>query len=120
MRTRAKIAVGLLFLAAIGVLMWRVSSAREPSYQGKSLTEWLEEYNRAAAFDKTGPASEAIRAMGANTLPYLLAHLRRKDSPLKLRLFLLAEKHHLGFLPPPRQTPYRSPSLLALKALAPG
>ena len=112
-------AVALLFMAAIGMLVWQVFSLREPSYQGRSMSVWLEEYNRAGALDKTGPASEAIRAMGTNTLPHLLVHLKRKDSPLKLRLFLLAEKHHLAFAPPPRQTPFLSPALLSLKALGP-
>jgi hypothetical protein len=107
----------ILCLAAISGLVWRTVPVREPSYQGKSLTEWLEEYNRARALDKTGPVDEAIRVMGTNTLPYLLAHLRRKDSPLKRMLFLFAEKHHLAFLPPPRRTPYLAPALLALKAL---
>ena len=113
-------AVALLFLATIGMLVWRVFSVREPSYRGKSMSVWLEEYNRAGALDKTGPASEAIRAMGTNALPHLLAHLKRKDSPHALRLFLLAEKHHLAFLsPPPRQTPFLSPALLSLRALGP-
>ena len=83
------------------------------------MSVWLEDYNRAGAVDKTGPVDEAIRAMGTNTLPHLLAHLKRKDSPLKRRLFLLAEKHHLAFFPPPRRTPFLSPALLALKALGP-
>ena len=110
MRTLIKLAVGLLFLALIGMLVWRGFSVREPSYQGRSMSVWLEDYNRAGAVDKTGPVDEAIRAMGTNTLPHLLAHLKRKDSPLKRRLFLLAEKHHLAFFPPPRRTPFLSPA----------
>jgi hypothetical protein len=111
--------MALFFAAAIGWILWSGLSAREPTCQGKSLTEWLEEYNLAGAMNRTGPASDAIRAMGDRSLPFLLTYLKKKDSPTKLKLFSIAEKLPFVRIPPPRLTPYRSPALLALRTLGP-
>jgi hypothetical protein len=119
MKKQRRVTVGLLFIGVTGWLVWMGFLVREPSYQGKLLTAWLEEYNRAEAMDKTRPVSEAIRAMGDRTLPFLLRYLKKKDSSLKLKLFLLTEKQRIIRFPPPRLDPYLSPALLALKALGP-
>ncbi len=119
MKRPARVALVIFLVAAIAGAAWLGFSLGEPRYQGKSLTAWLEGYNQAEAMDKTRPASEAIRAMGDRALPFLLRYLKKKDSPLKLKLFLLAEKQHIVGFPPPRLNPYLSPSLMALKALGP-
>ncbi|EEF58960.1 HEAT repeat domain-containing protein [Pedosphaera parvula] len=53
----------------------------EPVYNGKSLTEWLENFS-----------PDAIRAIGTNGIPTLLNLLRRKDSGLQKRFIMLSEK----------------------------
>ena len=68
---------------------------------------------------KSGPASEAIRAMGTNALPYLFAYIKHRDSPLKMKCFGLVQKQHWLKLPPYRENRYFSPVLLALKTLGP-
>lgn len=38
---------------------------REPSYRGKGLTFWLEQFNRVGSETEAQPSAEAIRAMGS-------------------------------------------------------
>ncbi|MHB8524364.1 MAG: HEAT repeat domain-containing protein [Limisphaerales bacterium] len=110
-------AVLVLIAAIVGVINL---PSKEPVYQGKTLTECLEEYNKAGSMDKTGPPSAAIRAMGTDTLRYLLAYVKKPDDPAwKMKLFLLSERQHLVRFPTPRLNPYFAPALLALKALGP-
>ena len=116
-RSRA-IALVVLF-AAIAVAAFFALRSREPKYQGKRLSQWLEEYDRTGAMEKTGPASEAIRAMGTNALPHLFAHIKHRDSPLKQKFFGLVQKQHWLKLPPYRENRYFSAALLALKTLGP-
>lgn len=65
---------------------------REPLYQGKSLSEWLE---LAIPLEHRENAQEAIRQMGTNTLPFLRPMLRAHDSRLKQKLMELAAKQSL-------------------------
>src|SRR5580700_3724096 len=99
MRTRLRIVMAVAAVAFIGWLGWKVLCPAEPSYQGKSLSEWLDEYNRAGSTDKIGPVSEAIRAMGTNSLPFLLANIRPADSPRAKKFFDLVQQQHLVKLP---------------------
>jgi len=104
-------------LVAAACLLAALLRPREPVYQGKALSDWLEEVNRAGSLNKTGPASNAIRAMGTNALPFLLAHIEHEEPALKIHLAKLAQKQSLiklGFLEP---DPLRCPSVWALKEL---
>ena len=66
---------------------------------------------------KTEPVSQAIRAMGTNSLPFLLAHIKRPPSPLRVKLFALLGKQRLVKLPFYGEEAYQWPSMLALHAL---
>jgi hypothetical protein len=102
---------------AIALAVWSLRP-KEPTYQGKSLSGWLSEYNRAGAMEKTGPAAAAVRAMGDEAFPHLIACLKAEDSPLKLRFFGAARKWRVHLFPPPRgEAPLVAPALLAFKAL---
>ena len=116
----AKLSAACLCVAVLlGFVFWGLRST-EPSYQGRNLTAWLEEYNRAGAVDKTGPASDAIRAIGARALPYLVARLTGRDPGWKVALLRRARQWRVHFLSPPRsEPPLVAPALLALKALGP-
>ena len=109
----------VVLLVAIAVAAFFALRSHEPEYQGKRLSQWLEEYDRIGAMEKTGPASEAIRAMGTNALPYLFAYIKHRDTPLKKKFFGLVQKQHWLKLPPYRENRYFSPALLALKTLGP-
>jgi hypothetical protein len=77
--------VGALLLAMLGLF-----SRREPTYQGRSLSGWAEQYgsnhwsgnNRAAEKE----AEFAIRQIGSNAIPFLLQLMQRRDSTAKTRL----------------------------------
>jgi HEAT repeat protein len=74
--TRGKKFVLLLaFGLVVGIAVWSFKREREPSYQGKSLSEWCE--NIDVFHDVTSPATEnAIRTMGTNSIPFLLKWIR--------------------------------------------
>lgn len=74
---RVGLIVGLLALLAILI------PSREPSYDGRTLRDWLHELARNPEFDENSPAPLAIRHIGTNGLPILLAELRYKDSTPK-------------------------------------
>jgi hypothetical protein len=48
---------------------------QEPSFGGKRLSEWIEAYNNRWAREEAEKAKEAIRQIGTNALPYLLARM---------------------------------------------
>jgi HEAT repeat protein len=118
MRKQVKPATILVSSAsAIALAFWSLWP-KEPSYHEKSLSAWLSEYNRAGAMDKTRPAEEAIRRMGEEALPHLIARLKAEDSAFKLRFLLLARKWHVHLFPAPRGEPrLLAPAILAFKAL---
>lgn len=117
MEKRFWIALAILLLAGIGVVGWLGLKSTQPEYQGKHLDRWLDEYNRVGSMDKTEPISKAIRAMETNSLPFLLAHIKHTDSPLKRMIFGLVQKQRLVKLPFYGADPYQSTSVLALRAL---
>jgi len=89
MKTRNGTFFAILLIAILGGFAWLVlSQPREPVYQGKTLSAWLETLgtNRMQFFDlepmANQPAAEAFEAMGANSVPFLRRELRAKDSPL--------------------------------------
>lgn len=65
-------------LATVGLTVW-LTHEREPTYNGKTLSEWVEGYYKASWDPLTRrptrqdhEAAEAIRAFGTNALPRLL------------------------------------------------
>lgn len=81
MKKPVKIAVVMFFIMLIGAITWHVLQPREPSYQRRRLTEWLNDYNGAGSMTRIEPTDQAIRAMGTNHLPYLLAHIEHTEAP---------------------------------------
>jgi HEAT repeat protein len=79
---RRIILVGLLF-AVTGGLLWFGLASREPSYQGKSLTTWIKQY-QDKGFDPE--ARVAIQHCGTNSIPLLLRMLATRESPLRVKL----------------------------------
>ncbi len=94
------IIIGLLFAAVLGVLVWRASGEREPVYEGRTLTSWLDHHVASSAarppFNSPGwkKADEALRAIGTNGIPTLLKMIRAKDPPrLVLKVFKMAGRY---------------------------
>jgi RNA polymerase sigma factor (sigma-70 family) len=76
--TKAKtvIGVGILLVAGVGTVVVKNNYfPSEPSYQGKRLSEWLADIDYGQPQQKRDKAGEAMRKMGAKTLPFLLADL---------------------------------------------
>jgi HEAT repeat protein len=57
-----------------------------PAYQGRGLDSWLKDLVCTPCGPQFGPAVDAIRAMGATAIPYLLLRIERgPDGPLAVR-----------------------------------
>jgi HEAT repeat protein len=96
MKTRKRILIFALpaLLIFFGWLMMR---PREPRFEGKPLSVWLEGYNLPMAQYQESwlRADEVVRQTGTNAIPTLLAMLRLSDSsPLKRALLDLAARQH--------------------------
>jgi hypothetical protein len=102
MRKRVHIALAVLLVMLAGVIGWQMLHLREPIYQGKRLSSWLEAYKLYGVAGvetwqvrvEQQEADEAVRRIGTNALPTLLRMLRAKDSALKAKLMDLAQKQH--------------------------
>jgi len=91
----------LVALAVVGALVMAVLPSRELSYQGLTLNEWLEDFDRGfytapkAIFPRSPYPSdpvEAIRSMGQPAVDALLERMTTTDPAWKLKLFELARK----------------------------
>lgn len=76
--------MAILLLAVTVFVLVRLWQPTEPSYKGKSLSHWLEQYHSARGTGTaSGEAEEAIRRVGTNALPTLIRMIRVRDSWLK-------------------------------------
>lgn len=62
------LASGVFFVVAVFFLR----REREPSYQGRSLTEWMTVYEVSSSPAESDEATHAIRQIGTNAIPHLL------------------------------------------------
>lgn len=87
MNKHPRIAIVLLLVAMLGCAAWFTLRSPEPEYQGKKLSVWLWELEVSPdTVSRSWKESvQAIRAMGTNTLPWLLARLPARDSPMKIQ-----------------------------------
>jgi hypothetical protein len=84
MSKRLRRVFSILIAAVLAVLLYEVLRPDEQLYQGKSLRVWLEQ--STAGGPMAAPDTndlEAVRQLGASTVPTLLEMARVKDSPLK-------------------------------------
>lgn len=82
MKRRRILLVLALAAAAAGLVLFWPRGPKEPVYQGKRLSRWIEEtrsenglYLPQASQRKREIARESIRTIGTNALPYLLSEL---------------------------------------------
>jgi hypothetical protein len=102
MHKRIQIALAVSLMILAGLSTWHGLSRREPVYQGKRLSSWLEAYRLYGVAGvetwqvraEQQMADEAVRKAGTNALPTLLRMLRAKDSALKVKLMGLAQRQH--------------------------
>lgn len=97
MGKKRRILFAAMLVLILGGLAWWLLSPREPSYKGKSLRAWLQDYSLNFNLHYTTPpdADEAVRHIGTNAFPALLQMLRAKNSPLKTKFIELLGRQDL-------------------------
>jgi hypothetical protein len=90
----------LIFVLVAGTFAFYRFHNREPSYQGRKLTQWLQDFK---ARREVNPDSANIRAactnavknIGTNAIPFLLKKLTAKDTAFEERMKSLLEEQSL-------------------------
>lgn len=77
-RSPSGLLVILSVLTVTFIVASRVLNTDEPSHGGRSLSSWLEEFDRTPWGTNT-EAALAVRAMGTNTIPFLVEDLMGRD-----------------------------------------
>src|SRR5438477_224733 len=106
-----------LGVVAAAFLFTMLLRAGEPVYQGKRLSDWLEEFNRVGPAEINHEAEIAIVGIGTNALPFLVANLCYDDIPFQIKLEQLYNKWSpikLQFKPAADR---HGPALMGLHAL---
>jgi HEAT repeat protein len=81
---RRRILIGLAFaLIGSGLAIVLIIGPAEPSHQGKPLSFWLEEIGDNKPETNRDDARQAIRAIGTNAIPWLIADLRLDEPKWK-------------------------------------
>ena len=100
MNKRLRIIIGLLLASVLGLLVWQAPGPREPVFEGRTLTSWLDHHVATSAasppYNSPGwkKADEALRSIGTNAIPTLLEMIRAKDPPpVLLKLLETARRH---------------------------
>ncbi|EEF57880.1 HEAT repeat domain-containing protein [Pedosphaera parvula] len=84
MANKLRIITLAVALLALGGITWAWVRSREPVYQGKRLSYWLEQYEKGFKPGTPPPlAEEAIRHIGTNALPVLFKMITARDSQAK-------------------------------------
>lgn len=63
------------------------SNPHGPSYAGRSLERWIDEYGNSYQTDGARLFEDAVRHMGTNQIPYLLEWIQYDPPPWKTRLY---------------------------------
>lgn len=88
MGKRGKTALTGLLLAFAAVAGLAIFHRPEPQYQGRRLSDWLQQYNQIQDLSQFSPIDEAIRAIGTNAVPRLLSDIQRGASPSNSQKFV--------------------------------
>jgi HEAT repeat protein len=107
MRIWQRLSLVVLTLAVPSGFTWLVLSSREPVYQGKSISVWIEQYYQnfdGCMFQGVRDAAQreraavAIRQIGTNGIPYLMTLAAARDSGVKSFILRRAYGHPPGWL----------------------
>jgi hypothetical protein len=79
------VVAGCALIAVVTVLVWP-RGEREPEYQGKKLSEWLEVYSQtfpdsSERIEAHRGAARAVREIGTNSLPWILKWIHYERAP---------------------------------------
>jgi hypothetical protein len=81
-----------ILAACLGIAGWEIFRVREPAYKGRSLSEWLQEYDRpfldfGIPLGNDPEADPALRHFGARALPYLAEMAESKRDYIRIRAY---------------------------------
>lgn len=76
----------ILFVAVMGLAAWWVLRSDEPSYKGKSLSYWIDPWNRGG-HETEAERYAALAAMRDTAIPYLTKQLHWKPSSIMQKLY---------------------------------
>jgi hypothetical protein len=99
-------------MAGIAIACWIAMSPREPVYQGKTVSQWLEDPGPGIFPGPHDPVVAAIAAMGGDAAPFVLKELKRNRSTLRNRAYEWGHRV-LGMRYPPDWMPRPMPNLTA-------
>src|SRR6185295_8404219 len=108
MRKRIIILILVVFAAGMGFIFCRSLFSNEPKYHGQKMSVWFKQYYRTGQWSRRSDdiqheqAARAIRAMGTNAIPFLVAECfsTSREFPLQTNLFTF-----LATLPKPFRFP---------------
>ena len=108
---RRMVIAGVLVLGTAVLMMSVVylASPREPTYQGKTLSEWIAPFCKQTAkgldapggpqhFEELQPSRRAVKEIGTNAIPFLNARLNHRESELHRTARQLLEKQPFAAL----------------------
>lgn len=95
MTRHKKILILLALGLVVGLAVWHFGRDREPSYNGRTVTQWLliyeDPWESSDPSISSSQAAAALRQFGTNAIPYLLRHLERVPSPSEQRIINVLE-----------------------------
>lgn len=100
--SRRTIFVTIAITAILGSLIFVVSHAFEPTYQNRSLTSWLEQYEESRYGNSPADAARfresrhAVAQIGTNGIPRLLEMVQARDMPFKRSIHALLLKCNIS------------------------
>ncbi|HWD21333.1 MAG TPA: hypothetical protein VHB20_18850 [Verrucomicrobiae bacterium] len=96
MEKKRAIWLGVVLLVIAGGLSWELFCSREPMYDGKPLSFWLECYTAGNRTETSmQQADKALEAIGAKAVPTLISMIQKTDPRWKMKLIRLSRKQHL-------------------------
>jgi len=116
MGKKRRILIAALLVVLLCGFGWWLLRPREPSYQGKSLSAWLDDYSRDDGLSNT---DEAVRHIGTNAIPMLLQMLRAHDSQLKKKCIELLGRQHFMTIKISTSEDKNAMATIAFEALGP-
>jgi hypothetical protein len=120
--------IGVLFaLALMAVLAVVLLQSRQPEYQGKSLSTWLQDWDNSFSspginfpWDRVANAENAIGQMGSKAIPFLRKMLRTRDTDFREKMVAYCSKRPwipIHFRPPAYRLQVRG--LFGIRTLGP-
>src|SRR5262245_35492032 len=77
---KRRISLGLLTALVLAGLLWLALRRQEPSYQGKTVSQYLDSYATNYPRVMDPPSLRPIYSMGPKAIPYLRQSLRKRNS----------------------------------------